>query len=392
MIKIKSKFDCTGCSACQSVCGKKSITMYPDSEGFLFPIVNLETCIDCGACDKVCPIINQSPSSKPLDILIGQNPNNSDLSNSSSGGIFSLIASNILSQNGKVYGAAIDYNDNYRVKHIRIDSITDLQLLRGSKYVQSNLEGIFSQVKNDLQNNDQVLFVGTPCQVAGLKKYLRKEYSNLLLVDLICHGVSSSLVWEQYIRETANNLGNDNSCKISKISFRDKRVGWNDFGFSIAYSANDEKGQQTNNDYFDARFDNPFMKGFLSNLFLRDTCTKCPAKNFTSGSDITLGDAWGIERYLQFPSLEKGMSVAIPLTDKGQTHLQNLRIDWSTINEDFLKEHNSALYHSVTHNKKRALFFKQLASGQTVATSVEKCFPPPTFLDRIIWSIKRRIK
>lgn len=391
MIKLKSKKDCTGCTACQAACGHNAIDMVADKEGFSFPRVDTNLCVDCGLCERVCPVINTSEEKVPREVVVGQNKNNDILYRSSSGGVFSALAESVLNRRGKVYGAVIDYDDNFKIRHTGISDTADLDRLRGSKYVQSDLTGVFRQVRDDLISGNEVLFVGTPCQVSGLKKYLRTDYDNLLTVDLICHGVPSPKVWQQFISELLEKSSGSSDKQVKQISFRDKRYGWQGYGLSILFSNQTGDVDNTMLSHFYKCCESPYMNGFLCNLFLRDSCTACPSKGFSSGADITLGDAWGIDNYIEFPTLDKGMSVAIALTEKGGTALENLPIHWLKSDDKLLRMHNAAVYNSVKHNNKRQKFFKLLEAGNSVESAVSLCFPPPTFMEKVIWSIKRRL-
>ena len=197
MIDIKEKNNCCGCSACVQICPKQCISMAADNEGFLYPQVNSAICIDCGLCEKVCPVINQSAPREPLVVYAAKNNNEDIRLKSSSGGIFTLLAEKVIEEGGVVFGAKFDADWN--VVHDYTETIEGLAAFRGSKYVQSIIGDNFKTAKQFLNNGRKVLFSGTPCQIAGLKKYLRKEYDNLLTVDVVCHGVPSPMVWRDYL-------------------------------------------------------------------------------------------------------------------------------------------------------------------------------------------------
>ena len=209
MIAIKEKHNCCGCSACVQVCPKQCIRMYADNEGFLYPQVNSTICIDCGLCEKVCPVINQNKPNVPLSVYAAKNINEEVRIKSSSGGIFTLLAEQIISEGGVVFGAR--FNENWEVVHDYTETIDGLESFRGSKYVQSSISDNFKVAKQFLKEGRKVLFSGTPCQIAGLKKFLQKEYENLLTMEVVCHGVPSPMVWRDYIdykrakRDTGKN-------------------------------------------------------------------------------------------------------------------------------------------------------------------------------------------
>lgn len=203
MINIRNKHDCCGCSACVSRCPKQCINMCEDSKGFLYPQVDKESCIDCGICEKVCPMLNKPEAKEPQHEYAVQNSNEKVRITSSSGGVFSSIATGVLNEGGVVFGAAFD--EEWKVCHIGIDTKEELSLLQGSKYVQSHIGDAFPRVEQLLKRGVKVLFSGTPCQIAGLKRYLRKEYNNLFTVDVICHGVPSPKVWREYLKSLARS-------------------------------------------------------------------------------------------------------------------------------------------------------------------------------------------
>lgn len=291
LIKVNN---CCGCTACVSVCPKKCISMSADKEGFLYPVVDSVKCIDCGLCEKVCPVLHPV-TNEPAPLVYAVINNNEPVRmQSSSGGIFTLIAEYVLERGGVVFGARFD--SDWNVIHDYTETKEGLARFRGSKYVQSNVGNSFNQVKAFLDSGREVLFSGTPCQVAGLKNYLRKPYSNLLTVDLVCHGVPSPEVWRKYLQETirkaygiknnkaAVNLGN----YISDISFRAKDKGWKKYNVKIIFR--DGKVEMM------PFYDNPYMNVFLSDLSLRPSCYACPAKLHNMQSDITLADFWGVNK------------------------------------------------------------------------------------------------
>ena len=234
MIDIKDKKDCCGCSACVQKCPKQCISLKEDCEGFLYPIVDKDICIDCGLCEKVCPILYQGEERKPLKVFAAKNHDEEIRKQSSSGGIFTLLAEKIINEGGVVFGAKFD--ENWDVKHDYTETIEGLAAFRGSKYVQSRIEDNYRKAETFLKQGRKVLFSGTPCQIAGLKRFFRKEYENLLTVDFICHGVPSPGVWRRYLQETVARMCDKNrvstdpisikNARVESISFRDKSHGW----------------------------------------------------------------------------------------------------------------------------------------------------------------------
>lgn len=291
MIKISEKSNCCGCTACVSICPKDCISMKSDDEGFLYPEVDVKICIDCGLCEKVCPVLHPVKKEEPSLVYAAINNNETIRLKSSSGGIFTLIAEHIIECGGVVFGVCFD--KNWNVIHDYTETKEGLAKFRGSKYVQSFIGNSFNQVKSFLDSGRDVLFSGTPCQVVGLKNYLRKSYSNLYTVDVVCHGVPSPDVWKKYLQETVCKRYNTNKKKlnytdyISSINFRSKEYGWKKYNMRIEF--------KDGTIYSMPFFDNPYMNIFLSDLSLRPSCYNCPSKIANTQSDITLADFWGVD-------------------------------------------------------------------------------------------------
>lgn len=289
MIQITEKYKCCGCEACAQKCPRQCIQMRTDEEGFWYPEVNKVECIECGLCEKVCPVINQNEDKRPLKLYAAINPDIEVRQKSSSGGIFSLLAQYILSEEGVVFGARL--NNKQEVVHDYCETLEGLSVFRGSKYVQSRIGNSYKQAETFLKAGRKVLFSGTSCQIAGLHKYLRKEYENLLTIDVVCHGVPSPLVWRKYCDEIllkkkgVENTIKQQSASNIRISFRDKSNGWKNYNMLV----------KNENDilYKECFRENPFMRIFLRNISLRPSCYACPAKSGKSGSDITLADFLG---------------------------------------------------------------------------------------------------
>ena len=284
MIKITDKKECCGCSACAQRCPVQCIKLHSDNEGFLYPVIDKQQCINCGLCSRVCPVINQNSIQKPVTTYAAKNCDITLRKASSSGGIFTSLAERTINNGGVVFGAA--FNCNWEIEHIHVDNINDIKKLRGSKYVQSQIGNSYAVAEKYLKEGKEVLFSGTPCQIAGFKRYLRKEYNNLTTVDVVCHGTPSPLVWRKYLDEVSSR---HSITQITDIQFRDKTEGWKSYSLSIRYK--DKEG--TEKIFRETLNENVFMKCFLSNLCLRPSCYSCPARSGKSGSDITLADLWG---------------------------------------------------------------------------------------------------
>lgn len=312
MIRVTDKSKCCGCLACVQRCPQQCITMHGDGTGFSYPMVDMDACIDCHLCERVCPYLNTSEPQQPITTQACQATDTTIRNASSSGGVFTLLAQAVLAQGGVVFGARFD--EQWQVIHDFTETIEGLSAFRGSKYAQSAIGTSFVQVEQFLKQGRTVLFSGTPCQIAALRWFLRKPYDNLLLADVVCHGVPSPLIWKDYLQ----SLGIKH---IQSLSFRDKSTGWHSYSLLVTGADNTFKQDHSNNVFF---------KAFLSDLILRPSCFNCPAKGGRSGSDITLGDYWGIERHHPDCDDNHGTSVVICWTAKGQQWLASLQLDATT--------------------------------------------------------------
>ena len=384
---------CTGCSACADRCPKHCIMMRPDATGFLYPQIDISTCVECGLCEKVCPILTMHEEMSPLAIYAGRNIDANIVKESSSGGIFTLLAMHTLVAGGVVFGAMFD--KDWNVVHGYIMDENELHRLRGSKYVQSRIGSAYTDAERFLKDGKQVLFSGTPCQIAGLKSFLRKQYDNLITVDFICHGVPSPKAWEKYLRDFIKS--NDiliQQTGIKEISFRDKRLGWREFSLTISMEPFDNGKIKKNVFYSESLRTNLFIKGFLSNLYLRNSCHQCPFKSWRSRSDITIADAWGIEIVAPQLNDDKGYSLIIPKTIRGWNIIKDLGNKIAVeavLNEDFVRQYNAAAYNSARSHENRTKFFSLLNSSYTFSEIIAICLPQPGFIKKVVWSIKRRV-
>lgn len=359
-VLVNEKALCCGCSACYDICPKSAISMVEDNEGFLYPIINEEKCINCGVCEKVCPTKNKQNNKSLLEAFAAYNTDEDIRLQSSSGGIFTLLAESVLKNNGVVYGAAFD--KNFEVEHVRITDSENLNPLRGSKYVQSKLDGTFKLCKNDLERNKQVLFTGTPCQVAGLKAFLKKDYDNLFCMDIICHGVPSRMVWRKYLEYRVNFA----KSKIAQIAFRLKNEGWKQYAVKFTFANSTAYCQKFQDDIF--------MNGFLKDLYLRPSCYNCQFKTKERASDITVADFWGIDKLYPEWDDDKGMSLIIVHSENGKVALNKIASKLFFKSVDFEKaiSHNSAMLKSVGINKNRSLFFSHNLNEENIAKTIEK--------------------
>ena len=364
MIEIKEKKDCCGCSACAQICPKNSITMKADDEGFLYPAVNKDTCVNCGLCEKICPVLNKPASSKPLATYAAKHKDTEIKLKSSSGGMFTALAEYILKQGGVVFGAAFD--KDWQVCHQCTENIEDLDKLRRSKYVQSDINGTYKKAEEFLKAGRKVLFTGTPCQIAGLKNYLRKDYDNLLTADIFCHGVPSPAVWAKFLNE------NFDISKIRAINFREKRLAWNIFYLSfllddgILYANGMKKTfLEKIYDKFQIRkrisyaYYNSFLSGFLENLFLRISCHYCRFRGFAV-SDFSLGDLWGKwPEIISTEDTKTGISLITVNTTKAKLIFTQLPITVNIVDYDRAAKVNFPLKTSPKAHLKHNEFFKR---------------------------------
>lgn len=309
MIQIKEKEKCCGCGACVQICPKQCIKMVEDSEGFLYPEVDLVDCIGCSLCVKSCLVANQGSRRDPLFVYAAKNRDEEIRYRSSSGGVFSLFAEKIIGEGGIVFGARFD--DSWKVVHDCTGSLEGLQAFRGSKYVQSEIGDSFKSAKQFLAGGRQVLFTGTSCQIAGLRRFLGKEYDNLLTIEVACHGVPSPKIWREYLgHKCAGGVSG-----IKEITLRDKITGWKNYSVRYTYGNGSE--------LMPARKD-IFMVGFLKDLYLRPSCYSCAAKEGKSGADIIIADYWGIEKTAPHLDDDKGVGLVMIYTDKGKRYYDEI--------------------------------------------------------------------
>lgn len=392
MIQTTEKKDCCGCSACVQRCPKQCISLQEDNEGFLYPKVDEDTCIHCGLCEKVCPIINQAVKINPLKVLAVKNRNEEERMNSSSGGVFLPLAREVIAKGGVVFGAV--YDEQWEVHHVYAEKIEDVYPMMGSKYLQSRIENTYRETEQFLKQGREVMFVGSPCQIAGLRTFLRgKEYSNLLTVDFLCHGVPSPGVWRRYLAETYSEVSLKEKCRlqaaagknsvllsslnatspIGDIKFRDKREsGWKKFRFVVRQKSA-FKADKISVLSSDIHYDNPFMRGFLSDIYLRPSCYECKCKNGVNHSDLTIGDYWAARVTDQDFDDDKGVGLVLVNTSKGKEYFDRLNM---TVRKSDLDKANlcNGGFNEHTHaHPKRALFFALIYQGKTIKDAVDIC-------------------
>ena len=376
MLNISDKTKCCGCGACAQICPKDAISMQEDSDGFLYPVVDDKKCIKCGLCLKTCPILNKPATSKILATYAAKNKSEEIKLKSSSGGIFTALADLILEEGGIVFGAA--FNKNWQVEHCFTDKKEDLDKLRRSKYVQSNTLETFKEAKKFLEEGRKVLYTGTPCQIAGLKSFLNKEYDNLFTADIICHSTPSPHVWKECLKQSYN------ISKLVKIDFRDKKYGWNKS--KLYFYFDDGKIEPRNKKM------SLFRVGFGAALFCRPSCHNCYFKGNSRFSDFTMGDAWGYKDYAPEMFDKNGLSVIFVNNEKAGRIFNILKenLIYKEVSFDKVVKYNPYYKISVKTNPKREEFFKRYKRENINKLIEEFTYRP--LLWRILNKIKKIIK
>lgn len=347
MITLADVKKCTGCAACEQICSIGAITMKQDKEGFRFPHIDENKCISCKKCMGVCPVENPFSSTNPLAVYAARTKDEAIVEKSSSGGIFGALAGKVIAFGGVVFGAG--YDSTFNVVHKSAQTANELLPLMGSKYVQSDVKNSFKEVKKYLDEGRQVLFTGTSCQCAGLRGFLRKDYENLLLVDFVCHGVPSPELFRNYLNYMKSKD------KIVNVCFRDK-------------ATDKKKGLCIRIDYENADAyrvpftSDPYMLAFLQNISLRRSCYNCNFRNFTSSSDVTIGDFWGIDKTDSILKDKEGISLCILNTEKGKVFFEKIadNVDYDLRSLDEALKENKPLVSSVRYNPVRDKYLKDM--------------------------------
>lgn len=307
--------ECTACAACVNICPKKCIKMEPNEEGFEYPKIDKEECIQCGLCEKVCPILNQQKlegyTTKPK-IYAAWTLDEEIRYHSTSGGVFSELAKEILAQNGLVCGAK--YNEKNMIEHTMIDKYEDLVKIRQSKYAQSSIGKIYVTIKEMLEKDKTVLFCGTPCECAGLSNFLQKNYDKLYLCDFVCRGSNSPKVYSKFLEFLEKKY----KSKVKKVWFKNKTYGWNRFSTKIEF----ENGKE----YLKDRYTDLYMRGYIEeNLYMRLCCSECKFKGLPRKADITLADFWGIKLKDKEKDIENGTSLVMIHSEKGRQLFEKIK-------------------------------------------------------------------
>lgn len=315
MIQILNMKDCCGCTACASICPHNAITMIPDSLGFLYPKVDNDKCVECGLCEKVCQFKKEYDRSFNLlqsDAYAVRHKDLNEIMKSRSGAAFVALSDYVLEHSGVVYG--VGYEGHFRVVHKRAVTKEERDEFRKSKYVQSDLKDTFCRVKEDLKLGRLVLFSGTPCQTSGLRSYIGKSFQdNLILIDIVCHGVPSPYVWRDYLNYVENRKGE----RVVEVNFTDKLLfGWRIHRESFVFESGDVTSSAS------------FKYLFYKHVMLRRSCGVCPFTNLTRPSDITIGDFWGWQKSVPgFNDDDKGVSLVLVNTVKGRSLFEKIKSD-----------------------------------------------------------------
>ena len=371
MIDICEKDKCTGCGACMNVCAHNAISLTEQGVcGYIYPEIDQDKCIGCGLCVKTCPVNTPVKLNAPLKAFAAISKDHHDLMTSASGGASSVLVNSVLNKNGIVYGCV---QRNYKnISHERIDKIEDAHLLKGSKYVQSYIGYIYRDVKEDLKTGKTVLFTGTPCQIAGLKSYLKKDYDNLILVDLVCHGVPSQKLLEEDVEYLLRDYPNADKEKI-RVEFRRKKrspgVFEPDWGTFISYGVFNGGGAKAfahKKKKQDFLIDN-YITAFMAGTIFRENCYTCSYAQNQRGSDITIADFWGLKK-CAVPTTE-GVSLLLPNTQKGLMAINEFKENFIICERpvDEAINGNGQLLHPSLRPKERDVFLSTYPNNTSKA-------------------------
>lgn len=377
---------CTGCTACASACPHGCISMGADGEGFVRPVVDEKRCIGCGLCAEACPVLS-APAKNPMPLAFAaKNREEAVRAMSSSGGVFTLLARKVLDRGGVVVGAG--YDADFRVVHQLVEVPELLPRLRGAKYVQSDLRGVFPQVKDRLSRGQTVLFSGTPCQVSGLRAWLGKDHPNLLLVDLVCHGMPSPAVWEKYLSWRSEQSGD--GLRPATVNLRSKDSGWSACSVDIRWPY----GKR----YTAPHRQDPYIRAFTGGLCLRPSCYRCSCKGLTRCADFTLGDYWDAGGQAPAMSDHKGASMVLVHSDKARALWAELAAEMTAAAADprGCVDHNPAALRSARLDEENRALFMHRYENEDFAVLVDELLPQPLASNdlarRVAGKFKRLLK
>ena len=376
---VRAGRDCCGCGACAQVCPHGAVSMAETEDGFLHAGVDLSLCRSCGICLRTCPVEEFSTDAGPhaVRLFAARSVDPAVRMGSSSGGVFRCLAEHVLARGGVVYGAAWD-SATLRVRHVAVDTIEGLARLSGSKYVQSEIGNAYRDVRESLQAGREVLFSGTPCQNEGLRLYIAREYPNLATVDVICHGVASPGVLSRYLRETCPRQA------PLDVSFRDKVKGWRNFSLRVSDA---DSGAVILRETLG---ENAFLKGFLSNLLLRESCSGC-RREWKLRSDITLGDYWNVAEAVPSLADDMGVSAVLVSTRRGAELWEGVSDRVESVETPlapFFRANRNVLLPSVRHPRRDEFFAAFARGGAGVADLISR-LAPWTWLAQKVWKARR---
>lgn len=359
---------CCGCSACASVCPHDCISMVFDAEGFIYPSVDTTKCVNCNLCDKVCPVLASRQDAEPKGTFAAHYVDDTIVKKSSSGGIFTVLAHHVISKQGVVYGA--HYDDKMNVVFSCAYTNEDVAKFRGSKYVQARINDCYQDVAQKLKQGVTVLFTGTPCQIAGLKSFLRKPYDNLFTMEVVCHGVPSEKIWHKHLHVITEK--HFNGIDINNLIFRYKEDDWRRYKLRYV-SCN-------NNVYVTPRSEDAYFRGFVQCLYSRPSCDNCQFKKGASGADLTVGDLWGAEKILGDGGNRLGESLVIVNTDRGVEWLRQDAglLSMTEINLADATPYNEGLRETAVPHRNRASFFQKVDEVADVDVLINEMLKPNT--------------
>ncbi len=359
MIDRVTAQQCVLCDACIAACPTEAISKGNQIRDFFYPRIDTDKCISCNLCEKVCPALAEVLPEDKVDssAWVVWNKEESKRKSSTSGGTFIALAENFLAHGGYVCGAALD--ENFRVRHILSNRPEDVREMMGSKYVQSDMAGVYPQIKELLKNGTPVLFSGCPCQVAALHSFLGKEYKTLFCAEVVCHGIPSAHLWEQYLRLREEIHGG----KVQSVEFRSKKMGWHESAVRLTF----DNGKE----YLEPYYRDAFAGAMVKNITLKESCYQCSFKNFGSGADITLGDFWGAN--VEMPELDdnKGLSAVMAHTPQAVYVLRELGLNMVSYELERFVKYNKSIVCPAPKSPVREAFYCT-AADQGYACAIRK--------------------
>jgi ferredoxin len=346
--------------------------MRRDRQGFDYPVANPDLCIECGKCESICPVLNPRQTAAELAAYAARVPEYMD--ESSSGGVFSYLARQTVDSEGVVFGAVM--NPDMTVGHSEAETMDQVSAMRGSKYVQSDMYSSFEDARAYLEEGRKVLFTGTPCQIAGFKAYLGKEYEGLLTADIACHGVPGPGLWQKYVEALSLRSGS----AVTDVRFRDKISGWRRYSFSYTVGGKKFSVPYTKD---------PYMALFVQDMTLRPSCYDCPARGGISGSDLTLADLWNVAETVPQMDDDKGVSLVLANTDKGIKALEDM--DMVKVDAGVAKRMNSGFATTIQCPERREEFFKGVHSSADLPKYMASFVVKKPLHVRIYRSVRRML-